>query len=281
MAIQHLDTAAVDGEKIGARLYLNGFPKSGIHMLRNMAMVIASVSKPYNWLSSFEHHCWSTEWVDLDKIFTTIKLLPEGFFLKGHMGYRDDLATAFYEYGWSVVFLYRDLRDVAVSQLYHILSEDDVSFVHPGKAEYRALGSHEEILLAIITGLDEYAGLVERWELYEAWRRVPWVLKLQYETMRADPRATASLLLRYVLERTMNEHGLHAVIADDDHDRAVDRMVELAGDTRLSPTFRRGRVGGWRDCEYFTPRIKQAFLEAGGGDWLMRLGYENDMEWQK
>ena len=47
-------------------------------------------------------------------------------------------------------------------------------------------------------------------------------------------------------------------------------------DPQRSPTFRSGKVGGWR--AQFTPEHIQLFKEVAG-DLLVRLGYEQDDDW--
>jgi hypothetical protein len=48
-------------------------------------------------------------------------------------------------------------------------------------------------------------------------------------------------------------------------------------DPQRSPTFRSGKVGGWR--EHFTPEITALFKQEAS-DLLVQLGYEKDMDWQ-
>ena len=43
-----------------------------------------------------------------------------------------------------------------------------------------------------------------------------------------------------------------------------------------SPTFRSGKVGGWKD--HFSPANKELFKSIAG-ELLIQLGYENDTRW--
>ena len=44
----------------------------------------------------------------------------------------------------------------------------------------------------------------------------------------------------------------------------------------VSPTFRKGVIGGWR--EHFDPEITQMF-KAVASEQLIRFGYETDSDW--
>ena len=82
------------------------------------------------------------------------------------------------------------------------------------------------------------------------------------------------------------EYGLGQIIRDiwevqhrverSIFDEAVESMVRLSRQTDLSPTFREGKVGGWREA--FTEEHKEQFKEQDPG-WLVRLGYETDDNW--
>ncbi len=52
--------------------------------------------------------------------------------------------------------------------------------------------------------------------------------------------------------------------------------IETFIDPHRSPTFRKGKIGGWR--ESFTDEHKHLFKEIAG-DLLIRLGYEADFDW--
>lgn len=54
------------------------------------------------------------------------------------------------------------------------------------------------------------------------------------------------------------------------------QKIEVRFNPQRSPTFRKGKVGGWR--ESFTDKHKQLFKEVSG-DLLLRLGYEQGEDW--
>jgi len=204
--------------------------------------------------------------------------LQHGFYYKGHVGWRQDIAEYVRLQGIAHVFVYRDLRDVCVSQTYHILSDDDDHFRHPAKLAYRSLGEFGEVLLAVIEGLAGFAGVVERWGQYAPWVETDWTLALKYEDILADREAAARRILEYGMQRYL--HLFKSVplrVEGKIFDRCVAAMVENSRDPRASATFRKGTAGQW--VEHFEQRHKRAFKAHGGGDWLVRLGYEASEEW--
>ncbi len=185
-----------------------------------------------------------------------------------------EIEKTLYEGGQAVAFIYRDLRDVAVSQAFHVTSDKE-SHVHPGKDLYQALPSFEDVLLAVIKGLDEYPGLFERWELYAPWLDVDWVFATSFEMMRNEPILVVDSFIRYVYHRTAMHYGVDVDLDENHVKQRVDEILESMQRTD-TPTFRKGNVGGWK--WHFTERVTDVFKEHAG-DWLVQLGYEQDDNW--
>ena len=259
--------------EVGVKIYLDGFPKSGLHMLNLMAACIAIPMLEKNWLGNLQKNSWGRGIGDQDRFLKVIDLLPPGQFIKGHCAYTPEVEQRLNELGAAMVFLYRDLRDVTISQAFHILHENDDQFVHPGKDQYRALDSFEDVLIAVIEGIGEYPGIFERWKMFEPWFDVPWVMKLSYESMREDTEKTADRFCRYVYHRTISALGYSVELNEDDIQSAVKAIVAATKRTELSPTFRKGIVGNYKS--YFTPRVQQCFDEHAG-DWLKRMKYDGN-----
>lgn len=267
---------------VGPRVYINGFPKSGLHLAELMGRGVAGPvfveeeqgKRLHNWTGSFNDNAWTTSWVDIPKLLQRFEDHPPGTLLKGHCGYLPEIERKLYEGGQAVAFIYRDLRDVAVSQAHHVISDKE-SHVHPEKELYKSIGSFEDVLMAVITGIDKYPGLFERWALYAPWLDVDWVMSTSYEMMRFQPELVVDTFVRYVYHRTALHHG---VDVDLNEDQVTQRVIEILENMQRTdtPTYRKGRVGDWR--VYFTPRVKDTFKKQSN-DWLVRLGYEKDDNW--
>jgi len=268
-------------EALRPKYVLNGFPKSGLHLAE---LMLTPVVRPQpadglfgdHWVGGFRGHAWTADWLPLRNITFRLSRLAAGRLVKGHIGHKPDLEQFLYLMGASVVFIYRDLRDVAISQTHHILNPDDHRFEHPDKSIFQDL-DFDGALSAVIEGLGPYPGVLDRWALYAPWLDAEWVLKLPFEMMREQPEQAAQQLLEYGLRRVSGAIGLEMRLDEAEYVRMAGLMAAAAGQRTLSPTFRKGQVGGWRDA--FTETHKRLWKEHDTEGWLVRLGYEQDEEW--
>lgn len=254
------------------KLYLNGFPKSGLHLAAMMALCLVDTEAyKWPWAGTFKWHSWTNEWSPDWQIYQRMARLREGAYLKAHSGYREDVADFLNKLGAQVAFVYRDLRDVAISQSYHVISDKEEA-LHPDKDLYRALPTQEERIIACIEGLGKYPGLIERWEQYTGWLDVDWVHQLRYEDMRLEPFTTGQKFATYVYRRMAEVNGIELELPVDKINAQACRMVMTMEQRSLSPTYRRGVPGEW--AQHWTERIDRAFKDAGGHEWNQKLGYE-------
>jgi len=269
-------SSAVKAPIARPRMYISGFPKSGLHLAQNMVSVMFeqwSCGKLKGW---FGTNAWTTERHYLEQIGMALASIENGQYAKGHTGYLTSIDLLLQALGIGLVFVYRDLRDVVVSQMYHILSEDDDRLKHPDKDLYRQMESKEEIMLAIIKGVDKYDGIIKRWETYAPWLDQDWVLPMRFSFMNGQKRAAANRFFDYSFEIAEKENGKQADFLNPTlREVIVDQMVEQMKDK--STTYRKGKSGGWK--EEFTPRVVDAFKEYDNG-WLVKLGFEKDEKWQ-
>jgi len=256
---------------------LDGFPKAGLHLLEQM---LCPVAKPQpadavcrdHWVGTFNGNAWTNEWLPLRTTTFRLARLTSGYYLKGHLGWREDLEQFLYLSGAAVVFVYRDPRDVAVSQAHHILNPDDYHYQHPNKDVYRDLKTFDAALAAVIGGVGPYPGVMERWALYAPWLDVEWALKLPFETMRQEPLESARMLLEYGLRRVTASIGIEIRLDPEEYEATAAKMAEVSQQTERSPNFRRGQVGGWRAV--FTDEHVAAFRAHDVEGWVERLGYD-------
>ncbi len=263
--------------QIRPRIYMNGFPKSGLHLAVLMGRCLAhEPACDYPWASSFFLNAWGSQWMPDHKIFPNLSRLQDNTWLKGHCGYKAEIEQYLFHHGVSKMFVFRDLRDVLVSQAYHVISEDEETYFHPDHEMYRRMDSFEDVLMACLTGVGSFAGLFERWELYAPWLWINWVFRVSYEDMLNHAEDTARKFIQYAYNRMSVIHGAKLTVPDNVLDEATDIMVTAMGQKENSLTYRKGIIGGWKD--EFTPKVKEEFKKRGG-KWLIELGYEEDDNW--
>jgi hypothetical protein len=247
--------------------YLNGFPKAGLHLLALMLEPTARMQTGKDglpegpWAGTFRNNAWSNEWMPLEMILPRIGNLQYNCYMKAHAGYTEDIDRFLYYLGVCHIFIYRDFRDVAVSQAHHILAEDEEVFRHPGRAAYEGM-DFDEVLEAVIVGTEgpsnfvefmgkpagtgkaRYEGVMERWELYAPWLERDWVHKVRFEDARNFPERVAEGIIRYGFARWQLSH-LHEVNVNEEAvSAAAQAWAESSRQTEKSITFRKGNVGG-------------------------------------
>ncbi len=270
----------INSADLGAKFYLNGFPKAGLHLLAQLIKPIA-IEMPRDqfdapWVGTFQGSSYVTDLVPIGQTTFGIGRTREGYFTKGHSSYDPDLDSFMNFLGIMHIFVYRDLRDVAVSQAFHILQADSKRLLHPEPELYKNLGGFNEVLSAVIEGIDVYPGVMERWDLYAPWLAPEWVLKLPFERMINHTRDSAIVILQYMILRMASIQDSEAVADTEMLEHTLELMVRAAGRTHHSPTFRQGKVGSWR--EHFTEEHVDQFKKTDSG-WLVQLRYEKDDNW--
>ena len=212
----------------------------------------------------------------------TLKLsrVQPGHFLKGHMGYKDFVVDYMFWGGITHYFMYRDLRDVAVSQTYHIMADEQMVFVHPGRDQFMELGGFDEILEAVIVGLDEYVGIWRRWEEFDPWLYEAWIHPIRFEDAINKPLEVSIKMLNHFFSRMEELLGIPdrtRQVTDEQVEEIAMEMVATGLRKKISPTFRKGLIGEWRT--HFKDYHKDLFKQHDEEGRLIELGYEKDKDW--
>jgi len=269
-----------------AKWICNGFPKAGTHLLARLLLPIAPLEPATEagyfeqpWAGTFRDNSFSLSRQPHKTTTFRIGRIGNGHMVKAHLGYTGDLARFIEELGAMHVMIYRDLRDVAVSQAYHILAaEEDEALAHPAPDIYDR-DDFDHLLLQVITGHERFPSLAERWEAYAPWLEDDWSHCVKFEDVVADPREWAIRIWRRSMRLMAERFGVTVSFDPEGADTVVNVMAASAQRRHLSPTFRKGEPGGWQEA--FKPQHAQAFLDTRGGYWLQELGYEEDEEWAK
>lgn len=272
----------VTWQSVVPKVMLNGFPKAGLHMAEQMISPIANPVRTIwsrgGWVGNTGGNgFWNTtnEQVGEHERYELISLCLPGQYYKSHAVYQQVYSNFINMCGYGMIFMYRDLRDVAVSWAHHILNSNRAS-LHPAKQYFKLLekdGGFEDVLVAVISGAGPLPGIIEHWEEFAPWLDEDWVLSVRYEDMRNEPEMVAERIFRYFVDRSQEVRLTDLEIA------AVAKLKfqEMAAATRrrqASPTFRKGKVGGWK--EEFTPTAAEVFRDHGGNKWIEKLGYQEE-----
>ena len=279
-------------------LFANSFPKSGTHLLtqvlEGMTKIGPAVDSGLPAIVMFDGPTGQPR--PIHAILSELARLRAGDISYGHLHATPEILNAFFpastltpqpplpkgegESGFlkervgvrvnspfAPFFIYRDPRDVVVSHV-HYVTEIEPNHVH--HAYYRALPDFDARLKTSILGRPEMGELFPdiraRFEPFLGWLR-PEVCVLKFEDFIEHREATLARILTHAEQR-----GFTPRVSRSDALRTLSDSIN----PQKSPTFRSGKVGGWR--EKFTDAHKSLFKETTGA-LLIQLGYEENTNW--
>lgn len=203
-----------------------------------------------------------------EEILDELKQIPDGVIGWGYVDATPENASFLTRAGRVNFFIYRDPRDMLVSQVFFAT---DMHEEHGMHAYYKSLPDFGARLNVAITGIDKdglkMVSVKQRYEGVFAWLNTPRVMCIRFEDLINNRDATLLSMLDEV-EKT----GYKIPMT---REKALPVLVE-AIQPKKSHTFRSGKTGGW--IQHFTEEHKNLFKEVAG-DLLVRLGYEKNNDW--
>ena len=203
-----------------------------------------------------------------DEVAADLRRFPRGVIGWGYVDATPENLAVLCQPGRVNYFIYRDPRDMLVSQVFFAT---DMHEEHGMHAYYQSLPDFGARLKVAITGFErdglKMVSVKERYEGVFRWLAQPDVLCLRFEDLIDRRDATLNAML--------NEVEKDGYRIPTPRERALEILTE-AIQPRKSHTFRSGKTGGWK--EYFMEEHKALFKEVAG-DLLVRLGYEENNDW--
>lgn len=252
-------------------LFANSFPKSGTHLLTQVLEGFTRLGPAVNSglpaIVTFEGSTGRQR--SAAEILADARRLLPGDIAYGHLHAQPETVAFFAQPGYAAYFILRDPRDVVVSHVHYVTEMEPAHILHPYYTQN--LHTFEERLRTSIEGLPEsgfaFPDIRARFEPFFGWLDQPEILALQYEELILDQE--------HGLERILDHAVLRGFPLQVERHVALQNLANSVNPKR-SPTFRRGRVGGWR--EQFNADHRRLF-KAVAGDLLLRLGYETNNDW--
>jgi hypothetical protein len=201
-------------------------------------------------------------------IASDLRAVPRGVIGWGYVEASPENVTVLCQPGRVNYFIYRDPRDLLVSQVFFAT---DMHEGHSMHEFYKSLPDFGERLKVAITGIDrdglKMVSVKGRFESVFEWLEQPNVMCLRFEDLINERDATLNAMLDEV-EKTGYK-------IPTPRGKALEILVK-AIQPKKSQTFRVGKTGGWK--EYFSDKHKALFKDVAG-DLLVRLGYEANNDW--
>lgn len=250
-------------------IFGNAKPKSGSHLLLQVLNGFTRIM-PYRYVEAEPVRTINKDGGrrTADRVLSDLKAIPRGVIGWGYVDATPENASFLTSSGRVNFFIYRDPRDLLVSQVFFATDMHEEHGMHD---YYQSLPDFGERLKVAITGVDRdglyMVSVKGRYEGVFQWLEQPNVMCIRYEDLVDRRESTLASMLNEV-ERTGYK-------IPTPRETAAAILVE-AIQPKKSRTFRVGRTGNWK--EYFTDEHKRLFKDVAG-DLLVRLGYEVSNDW--
>jgi len=254
----------------------NSYPKSGTHLLYQILYSIPGLLK-WDDIVSVQALCGVMNTVS--HVRWKVGSAPNHSIIRCHLMYCDEILEVLNEFHGKRLFIYRDLRDVAVSHARWITKEERI-FLHE---IYLKLPSFDEQLMSSIKGVPlgtPFGSNVSQPDIgtdfsrWQGWITDPQTLAVKFEDLVGE-RGGGSEEKRLHLV----EHILDHLEVNLSAEQIKTQFASYALDPEESHTFKKGgkgSIGGWKTI--FNPQHKEEFKKVAG-QILIDLGYEHGFDW--
>lgn len=242
------------------KILANSIPKSGTHLLERLLYLLPGVSR----------HLSGTLWQQYDpsRLRRRCAGLKRGQFFVAHLYYHDDFPEILDEFGIKTILQIRDPRDIVISNARY-MTVNRKHRLHDYFANH--LKNDKERLHCCIRGSEkpeEYsiASLMER---FYPWMQCPNVLTVRFKDLIGEQGGGTAEKQKETVD------GILDFIGVDLSEEKRRNLMKKVFYTR-SKTFNKGKINQWETR--FDDEDKKLFKEVAG-DWLIKYGYETDLNW--
>ena len=244
----------------------NSFPKSGTHLLDQ---IVSSLPNAFDYgrflssmTSSFRFQLRSEE----ETLRYLNRCIP-GEVLRAHLFYHASYEAALKSKNAVHYFIYRDPRDVVISEAFYLRDMNRWHRLHP---HFSGLSDEEAVNLSIRGMPDRedmyYPDIATRFRCYMPWLQSSECMSVKFEDL-VGPQQTE------FVKRIVHAACERLQIATEES--AVERAC-VAINPKKSHTFRKAKSGGWR---VGMTAASQGLFKETAGDLLVELGYEQGNDW--
>ena len=250
-------------------IFGNSKPKSGSHLLLQILNGFTQIM-PYKYVEAEPVRTINKDGGrrSVDDVATDLRRIPNGVIGWGYVEASPENVAVLCQPGRVNYFIYRDPRDMLVSQVFFAT---DMHEGHGMHEFYKSLPDFGERLKSAITGIDtdglKMVSVKQRYEGVFEWLEQPGVMCIRFEDLINERDNMLNAMLDEV-EKTGYK-------IQTSREKSLEVLVE-AIQPKKSHTFRSGKTGGWR--EYFSNEHKSLFKDVAG-DLLVKLGYEENNNW--
>lgn len=247
----------------------NSFPKSGTHLLLQILEALPCVTNYGTFITTMPALRYRE--LSQERLKRSITNIVPSEIIPAHLFYAPVYDDELVKRNCVHFFIYRDLRDVVISEAYYLTYQYRIHRMHSYYA--KSLANMEDRILTAILGVTEpgfpydYPNIAKRFARYQGWLKSSHVFPVKFEDLVSGQlNATLCCIVKFFAEHCA---------AEFDIDEVSERLASNINPAN-SPTFREGKVGGWKNM--FTEKHKE-HMKSIAGELLIQLDYEKDMNW--
>lgn len=272
-SMRYIRRRFVGGNKL-PQLLCNSYPQSGTHLL---AQILGAVPGYRLWNDIVAVQSLSGTMNTARHIRWKLGSVPGGSVVRAHLPFDPQILKILKEREYTRFLIYRDLRDIAASRAEYIIKEKRVYLYDLYRNH---LCSRDKRLMACINGI--YPGtpfgsnlsqppIGQDFSKWHGWLSDPDTLCVRFEDL-VGSRGGGSDEVRFkTIGKIFEKIGIEISAAEIEKRFSAEQL-----DPRAMHTFRKGRIGGWR--EFYKNEHIEAFKRSADR-YLIELGYEKDTNW--
>ena len=247
----------------------NSKPKSGSHLLLQILNGFTRIM-PYRYVDANPIRTITKDGrrKTQNEISDELKKIPNGVIGWGYLEATKENVSFLTSSGHVNYFVYRDPRDMLVSQVFFATDMYEEQGMHE---YYKSLPDFSARLKVAITGIDQdglhMVSVKQRYDGVFQWLEQKNIMCIRFED-----------LINYrdiTLNSMLNEVERAGYKIQTPREKALSILIESI-QPKKSRTFRSGKTGDWR--EHFSDEHKKLFKDVAD-DLLVRLGYEENNDW--
>ncbi len=250
-------------------IFGNSKPKSGSHLLLQVLNGFTRIM-PYKYVDANPIRTIEKggRRKTKEEILDELKRVPDGVIGWGYVEATEENVSFLTGAGRVNYFMYRDPRDMLVSQVFFAT---DMHEDHGMHEYYNSLPDFGKRLKVAITGIDKdglkMVSVKQRYEGVFEWLEQKNVMCIRFEDLINNRDITLNAMLD-----EMEKSGYKIPTPREQTLSVLVKAIQ----PKKSHTFRSGKTGGWK--EHFTEEHKSLFKDVAG-DLLVQLGYEKNNDW--
>lgn len=274
--VKYLKERIVSGDRSKNYVICNSYPKSGTHLLYQILYSLAGLCK-WDDIISVQALCGVMN--TPNHIRWKLGSAPDGSIVRCHLMHSQEVCDILSEHRCRSLFIYRDLRDVAVSHARWINKEKRI-FLHD---VYQKQADFNQQLANSIKGLPlgspfgsnlSQPNIGEDFMRWRGWLDHPSTLAVRFEDLVGERGGGSEDKRLHTIKQIVDHLNIH-LSADQIRLNFASYMMN----PEESHTFKKGGkgfIGGWK--QFFTEQHKEDFKRVAGS-LLIDLGYESNDDW--